>query len=104
MDYPWCISEREKYRESFFQLSKQWCQFQIEIGLYEAAADRIRYLLNKSILDEEAHEMLLNIYFLQNDRVSFIKHYQKLSDLLRTELGLEPNESIRRLYEKVLKK
>lgn len=98
--YPWCMREREEYRHEYEQLSKKLCRYWMALGRYEAAAGRVRALLEHSALDEEAHELLLQIYDLQNDRIGLIQHYHKMASLFDAELGIKPGAGATGLYEK----
>lgn len=88
----------------YVMLSKRLCRYFIAEGRLEEAMHRVHLLLDKSPLDEEAHELLMGIYFRQKDRISLIRHYHAMKELLNYELGLEPKESVRQLYSEMLSK
>ncbi|SDE46870.1 Two-component response regulator, SAPR family, consists of REC, wHTH and BTAD domains [Paenibacillus sp. UNCCL117] len=102
LDYAWSESFREYYRGLFTDMSRRLASYWIERENYTAAASAINRALSKSTLDENSHELQLQIHFLRKDRTALVKQYNKLTELLRTELGLAPRESTRRLYEKML--
>lgn len=101
-DYLWSSSKRAEMLGFYVMLSKRLCSYFIAEGRLEEATNRVHLLLDKSPLDEEAHELLMGIYFRQKDRISLIRHYHAMKELLNYELGLEPKESVRQLYSEML--
>ncbi|WNS46437.1 response regulator [Paenibacillus sp. MMS20-IR301] len=101
-DYLWSVSKRAEMLGFYTMLSKKLCSYYIEDGRLAEAIQRITLLLLKSPLDEEAHELLMGIYFRQKDRISLIRHYHAMKELLSHELGLEPRESVRQIYNEML--
>ncbi|AIQ57442.1 hypothetical protein PBOR_11285 [Paenibacillus borealis] len=103
-DYWWSNSKRAEMLGFYVMLSKKLCSYFIAEGRLKEAMHRVHLLLDKSPLDEEAHELLMGIYFRQKDRISLIRHYHAMKELLSNELGLEPKESVRQLYSEMLSK
>ncbi|AIQ51806.1 response regulator [Paenibacillus sp. FSL R7-0331] len=101
-DYLWSISKREEMLSHYIKLSKRLCGFYMREGRTEEAIQRIGKLLQHAPLEEEAHELLLGLYFREKDRISLIRHYHAMKELLNHELGLEPRESVRQLYNDML--
>lgn len=50
-------------------------------------------------LNENYHELLLNVFLFDDDYPSFFLHYEELRTLLQTELGQLPNPSIQTLHQ-----
>ena len=46
--------------------------------------------------------MYLKLYFIKKDRVAFINHYKTMKKLFKTELEIDPNDSMQALYTTVL--
>ncbi|WP_342565307.1 response regulator [Paenibacillus sp. FSL R7-0345] len=103
-DYLWSISKREEMLGFYIKLSKRLYSYYAREERLEEAIQRIGKLLQHAPLDEEAHEQLLDLYFRQKDRISLIRHYHSMKELLNQELGLEPRESVRQLYNDMLYK
>ncbi|WP_168735428.1 response regulator [Cohnella fermenti] len=101
-DSLWCVSEQEKFAQRFRSLSLRLAVFELERGRLDDAEPVARKLLEQMPLDEEANGMLLTIYARKKDRVSFLRHYERMSKLFESELGLSPQPSIRKLYEKMM--
>ena len=74
----------------------------MKINNYIDAEIIIQNFLEKYPLDEFANEMYLRLYFIKKDRVAFINHYNSMKKLFKTELGIDPNDSMQELYTTVL--
>lgn len=98
-DYPWCVAERVRMQQDFSYLIKQIARYRIDIAEYQKAEQIILKLLEYLPYDEEAYEILLRAFIMQEDRVSLMKYYERLTSLLQNELGIEPRPSLKRLYE-----
>lgn len=98
LDYPWSSPYREMCFGLFRQSCIRLCQYFLDKGEPEAAARAARQLLAQSEIDEEAHEMLLQVHFQKNDRIALRQQYEQLKKILLSELGLSPKPSVERLY------
>ncbi|KAA3657039.1 MAG: hypothetical protein DWQ04_29315, partial [Chloroflexi bacterium] len=66
--------------------------------------DGIRYaqqLLAVDSLQEEAHRQLMQLYVQNNQRTAAIAQYEQCVAILADELGVEPDEETRALYEQI---
>lgn len=100
-DYAWCELERERLRRHYAAVSKNLARHYLEVRDLPAAADVLLQAVEKVPYDEEGHEMLLRILWRMGDRASFLAHYVKLERLLREELGVEPNSTVRSIYAEI---
>ena len=90
-DFSWALSEREMLREQFTTIAKSLISYYMGKKDYIAAQKVILRLIDNNNLDEAAHEMLLRLYILKNDRAAFLKHYEKAKKLFQQELGGDVN-------------
>ena len=74
----------------------------MKINNYIDAELIIQNFLEKCPLDDFANEMYLKLYFIKKDRVTFINHYKTMKKLFKTELEIDPNDSMQALYTTVL--
>lgn len=77
-DYLWSSFKKELYVNHFVTLAKTLVNYFVERGNYTEAIVTIRKILVISPLDESTHELLLELYLLNKDRVSFIYHYHSM--------------------------
>ncbi|OPJ63975.1 bacterial transcriptional activator domain-containing protein [Clostridium oryzae] len=97
-NYIWSLSTKEIYLRKFTELCLSLIKFYVKRGFYNDAINLNKKLLKSIPLDENAHEILLDLYARKQDRTSFVNHYNHLRTLLKNELDIEPNESITSLY------
>ncbi|ATW23709.1 response regulator [Candidatus Formimonas warabiya] len=101
-DYLWSLSQREVYAKKYYKLATSLVKYYMKKNDHTAAERILHSILGKSHFDESIHEMLLKLYFIKKDRAAFVTHYQSMQELFKTELGIEPSDAIRSLYNSML--
>lgn len=101
-DYLWSLSKKEEYSKKYHSLATSMVKYHMQKNEYAAAEKVLRSILDKSPLNEAAHEMLLKLYFIKRDRSAFAAHYNAVCRLFRAELVVEPGSSIKALYNSML--
>lgn len=101
-DYLWSLPQKAAYAQKYYRLAFAVAKHHMMKNDYATAEKILQNILDKSPLNEAAHEMLLKCYFIQKDQVSFITHYQSVQALFRTELAIEPGKSIQALYHSMM--
>ncbi|WP_135549956.1 response regulator [Paenibacillus cymbidii] len=101
--YPWCLQTREMYRQRFAALAKRLGVYFLGSGDRGKAMQHIRQLIDMQPLDEEAYEMAMRIDLDMKNQAAFIARYRQLERVLHAELGIQPDERIRKLFERGLR-
>jgi len=101
-DYRWCIGERIQLQRSYLDLIKKMVLYFLSKHDYKQAESILHTGLGISPLEEDFHELMLKIHFLQDNRITMVKHFEYIEALFHDELGVEIRPDIRRLYEKLL--
>lgn len=96
--YLWALPLKTTYEQKYYKLAFSLARYYMMRNDPAAAEKILQKILEKSPLNEAAHEMLLKCYFIQKEQSAFISHYQSLRELFRTELGIEPGKPIQALY------
>jgi two-component SAPR family response regulator len=96
--YLWSLPQKAAYAQKYYKLAFSVGKYYMIRNDYAAAEKFFQTILEKSPLNESAHEMLLKCYFVQKNQVAFLTHYQAVRKLFKTELGIEPGKSIQALY------
>ncbi len=65
------------------------------------AADLYQRLALREELDEEVHRRLMTAWHRAGNRVAALRHYERVVELLRTELDAEPEPETVALYESI---
>lgn len=72
-------------------------------GEAESAIPHARRLISIDPLDESAHRRLMEVYLQAGQRAIALKQYQTCEQILRKELGIDPQPETRALYKKIHK-
>jgi DNA-binding SARP family transcriptional activator len=97
--WDWCRFERTRLRDMFLTLADRamtWC-----LGADDFAAGmRLGFdLLRHDPARESAHRHLMRFHVLTGDRSGALRQYEQCVAALRDELGVEPSQSTRHLFE-----
>ena len=102
--FSWSLLKKEIYSSKYYQLGKNLISYYLKTELYVDAEKIINRILEKYPLDEFANETCLKLYYIKNDRTSFINQYKLAKKLFEDELGIQPNFQIQELYKAVISK
>lgn len=98
----WAETRREELRHSYLSLLSELAGIYEERGNPEAAIEALCRVLEADPRYEEAHLRLIRLYAGGGRRREALLQYERLRRVLWDELGVEPGETGRRLYEEVL--
>lgn len=103
-DYQWSIDLNEKISRYYTFGLKNIAKYYIENEIYNKSHEYLLRAIDTNPFDEEAHDLIMNVYFYQGDRISLISHYKKLVKLFEEELHISIKDSTQKLYENILDK
>lgn len=99
----WSLSRADELRhrltESLTLLTEDYCL----LGNAGAALPYARRLVTLDPLNESAHRVLMQVYIQVGQHNAALKQYQNLEQILRKELGLDPQPETRTLYKQIRK-
>ena len=98
----WLRAERERLRDLGIEALKKLLAHQTEAGATEAAIQTAGRLLALDPLQEAVHRSLMRLYLGQGRRAAALRQYQVCLEVLRRELGVEPEAETRQLYRELL--
>lgn len=98
--YVWSVAEKERLSLLHATFAKRLGKWLLEHGHMELAAPVVHKLVSLNETDEQANALLLGLYAAVKDRQSLVAHYEKYTNLLREELGVQPGIDITRLFER----
>lgn len=104
LNYTWCSLEKENFSTYFIDVLENMTRYYINKGHYKQAFTTIKNSLKIYPYKEKTHQMLMEIYFYENDKISIIKHYEEFKLLLKQDLDTEPDLFTEQIYEKFLTK
>jgi predicted ATPase/DNA-binding SARP family transcriptional activator len=100
----WAFAKSEELRHqlsrALVMLSDDLCR----LGQPEQAIPHARRLISLDPLDESSHRQLMQVYIQAGQHSAALKQYQACEQLLRKELGVDPQPETRELYKKIRKR
>jgi DNA-binding SARP family transcriptional activator len=95
----WVVPERDRLRQVFLQAAERLIALLEEEREYSAAIQAAQQLLRQDPLHEATYRQLMRLYALRGDRAAALRVYYTCTKLLDRELGTEPSEVTRAVYE-----
>jgi len=99
---PWATGRRERVQRRQLALLRDLGAACERLGRNEAALDAYRALLVDDPLEERVHVALMRLYAARGRRDLVRRQYERLSLLLRTELGVEPLQETAEEYHRLM--
>ncbi|WP_099362395.1 BTAD domain-containing putative transcriptional regulator [Fredinandcohnia onubensis] len=98
----WCLGERERLQVLFLRGAERIAQGFVQTEEFEEAIYWCEQILAKDRTWEEAYRLLMFCYYHKNNRPQAIKWYRKCVAALEEELGVDPMQPTKQMYEMVL--
>jgi DNA-binding SARP family transcriptional activator len=98
----WLRGERGRLRELAVIAYSKLLAEQSKIGEIDLAIQTATRLLAMDPLQEAAHRSLMRLYGRQGRRAAALRQYQVCVELLRRELGVDPEPETQRAYQELL--
>ncbi len=100
----WLMAERERLRELALEALAGLLALQRAAGTVDAALQTGLRLIALDPLQEPVHRTLMRLYAQLGRRGSALHQYQLCVGVLQRELGVEPEEETKRLYQEILRR
>jgi DNA-binding SARP family transcriptional activator len=100
----WLLAERDRLRGLLRGALGRLAAHHARTGHEAAAVDWTQRLLTLDPLDESAHRQLMRLHAEQGRHAAALRQYQLCLEVLRRELGVEPDEETRVLYRRLLRR
>jgi DNA-binding SARP family transcriptional activator len=97
----WCFFERERFQTMHLLLLDKLVQFCELHEKYDTGLSYGMDILRHDHSYERAHRQLMRLYFLTGNRTQALHQYKRCELALRDELGVEPSEVTKQLYEQL---
>ncbi len=98
-DYTWVLTHRQYLHNQFVQFGIQLARSFDESEQLDRAEQCCQKLLLHAPSEEEAHELLLNIYYKRQERSAFIRQFVAYRNMLDHELGIAMKQKWHNLYD-----
>jgi DNA-binding SARP family transcriptional activator len=97
----WCIAERERFQTMHLLLLDKLVQYCELHENYEAGLSYGMEILRHDRAYERAHRQIMHLYFMTGNRTQAIQQYKRCVQALREELGVEPSEVTKLIYQQI---
>jgi DNA-binding SARP family transcriptional activator len=97
----WTFAYRDELQAEYVALLEELAELLEARGDIEGAVSAAGRLVAVEPLREEGHVLLIRMHALAGRRGEGLREYERLRELLATELGVEPSPDAQRLYEEV---
>lgn len=98
----WCVRERERLEQTYLMARAELARDALNSGSFMACIRHCEEALDRDPLNEPFHLMLMEAHRGMGHRARALAHYHDLRKLLAEELGVEPSNKIKRLYQEIL--
>jgi DNA-binding SARP family transcriptional activator len=98
----WILPERDRLRQMYLQAAERLIALLEQERDYDAAITAAQQLLRQDPLHEATYRQLMRLYALLGDRAAALRVYHTCARTLERELGTEPGEATRAVYESLL--
>jgi DNA-binding SARP family transcriptional activator/predicted ATPase len=99
----WQFFEAESLKRSLAQILVQLLRYHQTARAFDPAIEYARRWSALDPLHEPAHRQLMELYARAGQQSAAIRQYEMCANLLRTELGVEPEPETTALYERIRK-
>jgi DNA-binding SARP family transcriptional activator/pimeloyl-ACP methyl ester carboxylesterase len=97
----WLAAERQRLRELALTALEKLLALELAGGALDQAAATGRRLLALDPLRESAHRTVMDLYVRQGRRSAALQQYRQCAEVLRRELGVEPEAATTRRFHEI---
>jgi ATP/maltotriose-dependent transcriptional regulator MalT/DNA-binding SARP family transcriptional activator len=99
----WVEEQRSYYRNQYLRILEKLTSAAQEAGEWERSLSLAQKILGDDPFREEVHCRVMRAHAALGNRLAAKEQYETLSNLLRTELGVEPGQETQRVYRESVK-
>ncbi|WP_088007002.1 BTAD domain-containing putative transcriptional regulator [Indiicoccus explosivorum] len=99
----WYRFERERYEQQYLLVLERLAQLTTRLQRYDETIHWAEKLLRTDHTWEEAYRLLMYAYYQKNSRPQAIRWYERCTDMLDREFGIEPMETTDKMYEIIIR-
>jgi DNA-binding SARP family transcriptional activator len=102
LEADWVLTERQRLRTAYLDALLSLAQAYTEAGDLNSALSTFQRVTNAEPFLEAAWAGLMQTYLRQGNRMAAKASYEKLKQILHTEMGIEPSPEIQALYQRLI--
>jgi len=97
----WCVFERERLQNMYLLALEKLMQYCKTHGEFETGLDYGTRALRYDRAREVTYRRMMQLSFLNGDRTSALRYYDRCVEALKTELGVEPGSRTMTLRQQI---
>lgn len=102
-DQSWIIAPREQYQQLYIENGLILANLLMQQGHHSSAIQYSKKILDQDPCNEAAYRLLMVIYASMEDRASVKRQYDLCRQTLMNELGVEPTDTTRNLFDTLMR-
>ncbi len=102
LDYEWVASPRVILRQNYLAALMQVSEIYLGQSNHDLAMEYCQRAIVEDNLLEDAYRLAFRIFSAIGNRAGMVKQYQQMVELLQNEIGIEPSQQTKRLYNQLL--
>ena len=102
MNHLQIAGKREYFRELFLRGAERLAQIHVQKEQFDEAIYWCERIFTIDRTWKESYRLLMYCYYQKNNRPRTIKYYRLCCAVLEQELGVEPLETTKQMYEMIL--
>lgn len=98
----WQFFQADSLRKDLAEVLQSLVMLHTQKGAYEIAINYARRWLSQDVLREEAHQLIMKLYFWSGQRNAALRQYRECVRILEKELSVPPLDETTELYQSIL--
>jgi DNA-binding SARP family transcriptional activator len=103
IDQTWVFTQRQAYEQQFIDAGLQLATLLLQQGLPGAALQYAKRIIEQDSCNEAAYRLTMQVYAAQGDRSSVKRTFDFCKQTLNNELGVEPGDVTRDLFDSLMR-
>jgi DNA-binding SARP family transcriptional activator len=103
VDTEWAGIQREQFSKAFLEGMLDLATHFLDNQEYEKSIEYCELALKEDPCNEEAHRTAMMVHAAQHNRALVVRQYDLCCQVLDEELGVNPSNQTRKLYESLIK-
>lgn len=97
----WCIFERERLQNCYLTALDKLVGYCVTYGHVDCGLAHAESILRCDPAEEQTHYHMMHLHWIADHRTRALRQYQRCKQVLSEELGVQPSERTKKLYEHI---
>lgn len=101
-DYIWAEEKRSFFEQKYTEILIKLSDYYLKCRKYNNCIEILNIAIEINPFSDIVSQRLMNIFFIMNDKFNAVKYYNRYKKILNNELGIGPDENLKRIYENII--